>query len=101
MSDVPYAREIIKGIRKMPDVPRRAKFWLGRALQQLWREPPCRKAPSKPVRITAAIRARVRWLAANTKMTMLEIAHVTGVRSQGRISEILNGKKKKKHRITP
>src|SRR4249920_1466212 len=101
MSDVPYARNIIIGVRKMPGVPRRAKLWLGKALRNLWRDPPCRKAPSKPVRITAKIRAKVRWLAANTKMTMLEIAHATGVRSQGRVSEVLNGKKKKKRRITP
>jgi len=107
MSDVPYARDIITGVRKMPDVPRRAKLWLGKALQQLWREPPIRKARPKPTRMSAAIRADIRRLASmtdrhgNPAMTMHEIADHVNVRNIGRISYVLNGKKKKRRRITP
>ena len=56
------------------------------------REKPVRRAKAKRVRITAAIRREIHRLA-NTGMTMFEIAQVTGVRNQGRVSDVLAGRR--------
>jgi hypothetical protein len=62
------------------------------ALALMYRERPVRRAPAKTISITNGVRREIMRLA-RTRMTMNEIARVTGVRNQGRVSEVLNGKR--------
>ena len=86
MSDIIQAREMVSVAASL----------LARALALMKREPHVRRAPGKRQRITAAMRQKVIELA-RTKPTMTEheIAEAVGLRNAGRVSEILNRKRKR------
>ena len=63
-----------------------------KAIGLMIREPRIRQAPSKPKIITPATRKYIFKLA-RTDHTIHEIANLTGIRNNGRISEVLNGKR--------
>jgi DNA-binding NarL/FixJ family response regulator len=82
VSDIIEARELIDTAIRL----------LQRATKMMLREPAIKKAPARYVRITDAIRAQVRALAAEGKSNH-DIAEQVGLRNGGRVSEILNGKR--------
>lgn len=92
MSDIPRARELIGTVLRNYTLPPGAAATIGKALSLMTREPPIRRARAKEVRITAAIRARVKELN-RAGVPQAEIAQLTGLRNGGRVSEILNGKR--------
>lgn len=92
MSDIPRARELIEEALDLGTMDPEARQLIGEALELMYRERPVRRAPAKPVRLTYDVRREIHRLA-RTKLTMNEIARMTGVRNQGRISEVLNGKR--------
>lgn len=93
MSDVPRARAILQNLLLELDLSARAKREIGRALSLMLRVPACRKAPKKRRVIDQATRRQVRRLVNGTDWTMHEIANRTGLRSGGRVSEIMHGKR--------
>lgn len=93
MSDVPQARAILLELVRAPDLSARAKRQIGRALSLMLRVPACRKAPKKRRVIDRKTRRLVRRLVHTTDWTMHEIANRTGLRSGGRVSEIMHGKR--------
>lgn len=97
MSDIPKARRLLYAARQNLTLAERELAHVGSLLLQasalLDREPQIRRAPAKHVPITRKLRQQVLSLAATTQLTQEEIAHVTGLRSPGRVSEILNGKR--------
>lgn len=69
-----------------------AKTFLEQALRNMTRKSPVRKARQERVRIDDETKRRIQLLAdQNPRLTMHEIASMTGVRSSGRVSEVLNG----------
>jgi hypothetical protein len=82
MSDIVKARDFIAT----------AKHCLQLAEALMTREPAVKKAPAKRIRITDAVRAQVKTLAAEGKSNH-EIAEIVGLRNGGRVSEILTGKR--------
>jgi hypothetical protein len=93
MSDIPKAREMIADIIQYTD-NYYIKRKLGRALQLMHRVTEIRRASEVAQTITPDIRRKVRQLAnSNPDMTMYEIAGEVGLRNQGRISDILHGKR--------
>lgn len=91
MSDIPRARDLLNQIETMTDLTM-IKRQVRIALSWMVRAQRIRRAPSRPVIITAATRKYIRKLA-RTDHTIHEIANLTGVRNSGRISEVLNGKR--------
>jgi transcriptional regulator GlxA family with amidase domain len=92
MSEVPRARRKLQralDFGKMDDFTSRM---IKEALALMFRETAVRRAPAKYRRITPRLRQSIHRLA-QTDMTMSEIAQAVGVRSQGRISEVLNRKR--------
>lgn len=91
MSNIPLARELLfEALEERRD--ERVRDLINQALEEMFREKPVRFAPSKRVAITGSVRREIERLA-RTKLTMVEIARMTGVRNQGRVSEVLNGKR--------
>jgi hypothetical protein len=72
----------------------RARSLLQKALDESWRAPAVRAAPRLRMQISDDTKAQVRALAYSTDMTMGQIADRVGLRNQGRVSEILNNKRK-------
>ena len=93
MSNVPKARALLHEILSEKRVGPRTKRKIHRALALLYREKADRKAPSKRQVIDWELRARVKRLRRTTDMTQHEIANHVGIRSSGRISEIMHGKR--------
>ena len=91
VSNIPRARELLREIRVMTDLTQ-IRRQVTRAIGLMVREPPCRRASPRTVRITPALRRRVRSLY-RSDLTIHEIANVTGLRNNGRVSEILNGRR--------
>jgi hypothetical protein len=92
MSNIPKARAIIEGILKTADLDPVVRRQLHAAHMLMTREPAVRRARGAKTKIDRKTRRRVEVLAA-TDMTMHEIAHATGLRNAGRVSEVLNGKR--------
>lgn len=93
MSEIPKAREILRELMTDPDVGLRAKRAIGRALSLMVREPYCRRAPARRQVIDKLTRQRVKLLVHESDLTMHQIADKTGLRSMGRVSEIMHGKR--------
>jgi hypothetical protein len=98
MSDIPAAREALKEAKKIKDLPQDARNLINKALRLMWRDKAIRRAPGKPSNIGILKRAQIRHLARTTNMTMHQIAMSVGVRNSGRVSEVLNGKHRKKRK---
>ena len=92
MSDIPKARALLNEIESMTDLLA-IRRQVRRAIGLMTREPACRRAPEKRVVLDYKIKARIRWLARHTDMTIHQIAEEVGVRNNGRVSEVLNGKR--------
>ena len=91
MSDIPGARELLNEIEHMNDLLQ-IRRQVRKAIGLMTREHRIRRAPSKPTIITPATRKYIFKLA-RTDHTIHEIANLTGIRNNGRISEVLNGKR--------
>ncbi|HEY2530297.1 MAG TPA: hypothetical protein VGJ20_20565 [Xanthobacteraceae bacterium] len=91
MSDIPRARELLQEVEHMTDLLQ-IRRQVARALPLMIRERPSRHAPGRPTIITPATRKYIHKLA-RTDHTIHEIANLTGIRNNGRISEVLTGKR--------
>jgi hypothetical protein len=91
MSDISQARLLLHEVERMTDLLQ-IRRQVRRAIGLMTREPPCRRAPSRPTIITPATRKYIHKLA-RTNHTIHEIANLTGVYNMGRISEVLTGKR--------
>jgi len=90
---IPRARELIQYVIDNCNISPFAKWVLRRALVLMWRDVPDKRATAHPVVITDEMRSEVIRLRAITDLTQFEIADVTGLHNQGRISEILDGQR--------
>jgi hypothetical protein len=88
------ARSLILTVIDECAIDARAKSLLELALNETWRAPSVRQAPKLRMQISDEVKAQVRSLAYSTDMTMGQIADRVGLRNQGRVSEILSGKRK-------
>ena len=91
---IPKARRLICEVLNDCKIDARTKSLLELALAETWRASAVRQAPRLSLRISDDTRAQVRTLAHSTDMTMGQIADRVGLRNQGRVSEILSGKRK-------
>lgn len=93
MSDIPRARELLSEIENMTDLVQ-IRRQVRRAIGLMTREPACRRAPEKRIVLDYKVKARIRHLARyNPELTIHQIAEIVGVRNNGRVSEVLNGKR--------
>jgi hypothetical protein len=90
MSDIVKARRLLKDATKLRKL---ADELTEQALSLMRREPPVRKARKRYVRITEEKRSEVQRLALDKSLTTHDIASLTGLRSSGRVSEVLRGKR--------
>lgn len=88
------ARMLIATVIEECAIDARAKSLLLTAINETWRAPAVRQAPRLKMQVSDETKAQVRALAYSTDMTMGQIADRVGLRNQGRVSEILNGKRK-------
>lgn len=92
MSNIPLARKILEDLLVDPNTNPHTRRQIRRALTRMCREPYARQAPKQYRKIDAQMRRRIRQLDA-TDMTMQEIAVAVGLRSSGRVNEVLHGKR--------
>ena len=92
MSNIPQARAIIQMVLKLSVLDPVARRHLHKALGLMKRVPAIRRVRGHRTVINAAIRRQIHKLAA-TGMTMFQIAQAVGISNQGRISEVLRGKR--------
>jgi len=88
------ARMLIATVMDECAIDARARSLLEAALNETWRAPSIRRAPRLRMQITPEIKSQVRAMAYATDMTMGQIADRVGLRNAGRVSEILNNKRK-------
>lgn len=93
MSDIPKARRILQELMESPRVGPHTKRQIGHALALMVRVKYCRRASAKRQVIDRKLRKRVRTLVQSTDKTMHEIADIVGLRSSGRISEVMHGQR--------
>lgn len=92
MSNIPRARQMLHDLAKTLD-PVSAAIIEGPIMQHLTREPHVRKARVKNAGVSPEIKHQIRQLAAaHPDMHLSEIGEIVGV-NQGRVSEVLNGKR--------
>ena len=93
MSDIPRAREIIELAARMldPDDPARAMLQV--ALPMLTREAPVRRAAIQKRKMTARLKAQICAYARQNPAAHLSDIAVHFNVNQGRVSEVLNGKR--------
>jgi hypothetical protein len=87
-------RSLIVEVLETYAIDARTRSLLQKALDESWRAVPVRQAPRLHMQISENTKAQVRALALSTDMTMGQIAERVGLRNQGRVSEILSGKRK-------
>lgn len=90
MSNIVRARFLLKKARSLRDS---AEELQKEAEALLHREKPVRKANKRYVKITQARRSEIERLALDPNLTVQDIAVLVGLRSSGRVSEVLNGKR--------
>ena len=93
MSDIPRARQLIEHVLDTENPSPEIRHYLKRVLRLMHRVPFCRRAPVKRKKIDRNLRRRVHHLATTTDMTMHEIANKVGLRSSGRVSDIMHEKR--------
>jgi len=100
MSDIIKARELLKLAavqrRRAARLHSAADSNCAEALALMTRKPAVRRAYEETVTITPAIRRKVMRLAEDKSLTIADIARLVGLRNGGRVSEILNGKPKRR-----
>jgi DNA-binding MarR family transcriptional regulator len=90
MSDIPKARQLLLDLAaRLPHV--HAAELASIVNHYLFREPKIRRAPTKSADITPSMRRQI-FALAKTDMHLSEIGHRLGI-NQGRVSEVLNGKR--------
>ena len=98
MSDIPQGRKELRALARMLE---RGEVEADEAADEiryildeyLLRDPPVRRAPNRPRRITAATKKLVRdYAASNPTAHQVDIGNAFGL-NPGRVSEILNGKR--------
>ena len=99
MSEVPRARDYLHRARRMHKAEMSSAVYrlIGKALSYMTRRKQVRRAP--PVRrpVTPLVRKGILQLAPTT-LTMTQIARRVGLRNGGRVSEVLNPKKRRKRK---
>lgn len=93
MSDIIKARRLLGEALKFGEMDHVSKLRVESALGLMTREPACRRAPARPVRITAEMRCEIYRLANSTNLTLHQISEQVGLHNIGRVSEVLNGKR--------
>lgn len=100
MSNIPRARDalyralnLLAILRngKCDDVLTDAGLEICNALDDMAREPAIRRAARQTIEIDRKTKARIKKLARDKSLTLHQIASATGVRSSGRVSEVLHG----------
>ena len=92
MSNIPFAREILKSALAMDD-PQDVRVSIETALKYMTREKYTRKAASTSNIVTEEVKTMVRYYAMeNPDASMQSIANMFNV-NPGRVSEILAGKR--------
>jgi hypothetical protein len=92
MSNIPLARGLLKTALQSKKTKIQMETFIRLALWHMTRVKAVTRARKKPVKITAFIRKRVRFLAAQGK-SQAAIARKVGLSNAGRVSEILHGKR--------
>ena len=93
MSDIPRAREIIELAARLLDPNDPARAMLQVALPMLTREAPVRRAPTQKRKMTARLKAQICAYARQNPAAHLSDIAVHFNVNQGRVSEVLNGKR--------
>jgi hypothetical protein len=94
MSNIPRARELIQQVIDHPLTHMSARGTLRYVLRLMYREEYARRAPAKRQVIDKNLRRRIKRMSRTyPTMTEHEIANAVGLRSSGRISEVLHGKR--------
>lgn len=91
-SNIPLGRRYLEYVLAHCVIDAEARKYCRAALAVMTRDRPVRRAPNRHVRVTRAIRKRVRQLK-HTDLTMHEIANAVGLSNGGRVSEIMGGKR--------
>ena len=92
MSNIPGARQLLLTALDTKMSKRRMRLYIKAALANMTRLPAVTRARRKPVRITFAMKQRVRTLA-KMGWSQAEIARKVGLANAGRVSEILHWKR--------
>jgi hypothetical protein len=91
---IPRARSILKDMVLSYKLQPEVRRLINRAIKLMYRAPYKRRAKSKRQRIDKHMRKRIRLMSYTyPDMTEHEIANEVGLRSSGRISEVLHGKR--------
>ena len=93
MSDIPRAREIIELAVQMLDLGDPARAMLQVALPMLTREVPVRRASIQKRKMTARLKTQICAYARQNPAAHLSDIAVHFNVNQGRVSEVLNGKR--------
>ncbi|HEX4919830.1 MAG TPA: hypothetical protein VFV92_03725 [Candidatus Bathyarchaeia archaeon] len=93
MSNIPVARLILEHALTNIEMSEEVADAINEALSHMTRESPIRRAPDRQQPITPEIKQLVIALAEDEELTMVEIAQLSGLDNQGRVSEILCGKR--------
>ena len=92
MSNIPLARKLITMVLANTK-DRSSRMILNQALGLMVRVQPCRRAARQQRPINAKMRRKVIALARDNDLTLHQIANMTGLRSSGRVSDVLHGKR--------
>lgn len=94
MSNIPRARTILERVLLDPSLSTATRRRISLALSLMTRVKYCRRAPAKRKVIDRKLRRQVRKLVTTRpELTMHEIANAVGLRSGGRVSEVMHGKR--------
>lgn len=96
MSDIPLARKLFKELLLKygtGDISTPVRRQIALILPLLDREKYVRRAPAQRKTINKNLRARIKRLVHNTDLTYHQIANKVGVRSSGRVSDVMHGKR--------
>jgi hypothetical protein len=101
MSNIPEARNILRGLLRTGELQPSAKDTIWAAIKLMTRDPVVRGTPKKASPPTPQQRDHILRLARVTDMTQAEIAQRVGLGPQasGRVSEILHRAKKERQCI--
>jgi hypothetical protein len=92
MSNIPAARKLLKAALESHRTKSQMCALIGFALRRMKRVPAKTHARGAPIRVTKAVRNKVKALA-KKGLSQATIAHMLGLRNAGRVSEILHGKR--------
>ena len=93
MSNIPKARRLLEAFIMTVRLTPKEKRHLRYIVKLTRRRRYVRVATRRREKIDPAMKRRIRMLVANTDMTMHEIANKVGLRSSGRVSEVVHGKR--------